>query len=233
MQGDRQDQLQRQGEACRQLDRELAAYLEGEARAGVESHARECPYCGALLADLELIRSECRGLPAEAPPAWLWANIRARLAQEGLVREEAAGAASWFSWLRFEEFAAPAGALAALTLVAAMFLASPSALEENRAAALLPAGRPQAAPVKIAPATNVAVLETVVEMEKNYRAQQAALEPALKAVYEKTLNSLNASIRECSDSVEREPTNTLAQEYLMTAYVQKAEVLESALQEGR
>jgi hypothetical protein len=49
------------------------------------------------------------------------------------------------------------------------------------------------------------------------------------------LNSLDASIRECNDSLQREPGNSLAHEYLLAAYSQKAEVLSSALEidEGR
>jgi hypothetical protein len=58
--------------------------------------------------------------------------------------------------------------------------------------------------------------------------------PDLKATYEKSLVSLDGSIRECLDSLHHEPGNALAHDYLLTAYTRKAEVLSSALEfEGR
>jgi hypothetical protein len=79
-------------------------------------------------------------------------------------------------------------------------------------------------------------LEQVVhELEETFRAREGSLAPDLKATYENSLISLDASIRECSDSLQREPDNSLAHEYLLAAYSQKAEVLSSALEldEGR
>jgi hypothetical protein len=74
-------------------------------------------------------------------------------------------------------------------------------------------------------------LERVVdELEETFRAREASLAPDLKATYDNSLISLDTSIRECSDSLEREPGNSLAHEYLLAAYSQKAEVLSSALE---
>jgi len=70
----------------------------------------------------------------------------------------------------------------------------------------------------------------VDEMEKSFQARRATLDPAVKAIYEKGLESLDSSIDECRTSVEQEPQNSLASEYLVAAYTQKAAVLESALQ---
>jgi hypothetical protein len=79
-------------------------------------------------------------------------------------------------------------------------------------------------------------LERVVnELEQTFRARESSLSPDLKATYDKSLNSLDASIRECNDSLQYQPGNSLTHEYLVTAYSQKAEVLSSALEfdEGR
>ena len=58
--------------------------------------------------------------------------------------------------------------------------------------------------------------------------------PDLKATYDKSLVSLDHSIEECLDSLQNEPRNALAHEYLLTAYTRKAEVLSSALEfDGR
>jgi len=72
-------------------------------------------------------------------------------------------------------------------------------------------------------------------LEEAFRAREGSFAPDVKATYENSLNSLDASIRECGDSLQREPGNSLAHEYLLAAYSQKAEVLSSALElnEGR
>ena len=69
--------------ACSRFDDELEAYLEGEARPFIASHAQDCASCGALLADLQSIRQAARALPLEEPSPVVWANVRARLAAEG------------------------------------------------------------------------------------------------------------------------------------------------------
>jgi hypothetical protein len=74
----------------------------------------------------------------------------------------------------------------------------------------------------------------VSDLERSFRANEASMTPDLKATYEKSLVSLDGSIRECLDSLQHEPRNTLAQDFLLTAYTRKAEVLSSALEfDGR
>jgi hypothetical protein len=86
-----------------------------------------------------------------------------------------------------------------------------------------------------APVTDDTGLAPVVSsLESSFRASEASMTPDLKATYEKSLVSLDGSIRECLDSLQQEPRNTLARDYLLTAYTRKAEVLSSALEfEGR
>ena len=74
----------------------------------------------------------------------------------------------------------------------------------------------------------------VSSLESSFKANEASMNPDLKAMYEKSLVSLDGSIRECLDSLQHEPGNALAREYLLTAYTRKAEVLSSALEfQGR
>jgi hypothetical protein len=79
-----------------------------------------------------------------------------------------------------------------------------------------------------------ALARVVSDLESNFRANEASMAPDLKATYEKSLVSLDGSIEECLDSLRHEPGNTLAHDYLLTAYTRKAEVLSSALEfQGR
>jgi hypothetical protein len=78
------------------------------------------------------------------------------------------------------------------------------------------------------------VAHVVSDLEGSFRQNEGSMAPDLKATYEKSLVSLDSSIQECLDSLRQEPGNTLAHDYLLTAYSRKAEVLSSALEfEGR
>jgi len=203
---------------CRQFDLDLSAYLEGEERPGVHRHARACASCSVLLADLELIRSQSREVLLEDPPARVWANVRATLAAEGIFRGRPVGWLRWLPQSGLMRYAAPLSAVACLTLIATILMLPP---------APAPAGGPAAT-------VNTGLEQTVKEMEMNYHEQEKFLDPAVQASYQKGLKSLDDSIRECSASVSQEPTNTLAREYLDTAYQQKVAVLSAALEyDGR
>jgi hypothetical protein len=76
----------------------------------------------------------------------------------------------------------------------------------------------------------VALAATVSELENSYQARKTSFEPADQDTYERSLASLNNSIREARASLKEEPENALAREYLTAAYEQKAEVLSAALE---
>ena len=69
---------------CEAFDAELSDYIEGvldgQARARVDQHLRECVRCASLLRDLENIQKEAAALPDLVPSRDLWAGIEARIA---------------------------------------------------------------------------------------------------------------------------------------------------------
>ncbi len=204
--------------ACRRFDGELQAHLEGETRAAVVAHTRECPFCRAVLADLEEIHSVSAELAVEEPPARLWANLRAALREEGLIRESESLWQRLFS--QFLPSPVAVAALACLMVLGGALLWRPEGWPSRQVVISPP-------PVDSA---SVALTETIGDMEKNYQARVPSFDPSVKATYEQSLRSLNGEIRECLESVRQEPDNALAREYLLTAYEQKAEVLQSALE---
>jgi hypothetical protein len=216
--------------ACRQFDDELEAYLEGEARPFILSHSQDCPSCGALLADLQSIREAARDLPQEEPSRVVWANVRARLEAEGAFREPASGWRQILGWRLFPH-AIPLGVLAALVFMGSV-LTLPSNSGQRWGGADETAGSSAVGQIaSVTPAGEDGALARVVsDLESNFRANEASMAPDLKATYEKSLVSLDGSIEECLDSLRHEPRNTLAHDYLVTAYTRKAEVLSSALE---
>jgi hypothetical protein len=217
--------------ACYQFELELEAYLEGEKGSFVPAHIRECGFCSVILGDLEALRSASQAMPLEEPSAAVWSNIRAQLVASGAFAERVSFW-NWFEELNFLHRLVPATAFACLLLLGCLVTVPRTYLQQDTASGL--SGPPGKTAVRsMAFIGDIAALERVVrELEEAFRAREGSLAPDLKATYENGLSSLDASIRECSDSLQREPGNSLAHEYLLAAYSQKAQVLSSALELG-
>jgi hypothetical protein len=206
------------GEACLRFDAELAAYLEGEDRPRVPAHAAECAFCGAVLTDLQAIRSAAAELQLEEPPARLWANVRSALVEEGVIRSARPLRWSWPSWILHP---LPVAALAGLILVGFLSLGRGVNLSGTR-------GASSVANMAVDPG----VQESVREMEGAFRTRAASLDPVIEAALRKDLESLDGEIRECQASLESRPEDGLTREYLAAAYTEKAQILASALDLG-
>lgn len=212
---------------CSQFDLELPAFLEGENRPAILSHASQCPYCSVVLVDLQLIQSQLKETFLEDPPARVWANVRATLASEGIFREPVAGWRGWLPQRGLLRYAAPFAALASVVLLATVILI------RSTSQVSAPSATSYSSPVKTPVVLNETPIdppEGLVRMEKSYQNSEKSLDPVVHASYQKGLKSLDDSIQECEASVKKDPGNALAREYLATAYEQKAEVLSAALE---
>jgi len=214
---------------CREFDSQLARYLEGEAFPQVAAHAKTCPYCSVVLSDLELIRTASRSLTLVDPPPTVWANVRATLAAEGAIREGSRGLFGGFPFPSLARMAAPLAALACLAIISTVMLVPPGSLDHSKNSAWLSPTDRNSVAARVYTMEDDALVSTVSDLEKSFEAQQASLAPAVQAAYREGLKSLDDSIRECRESVDSEPGNTLAREFLVSAYSQKAEVLAAAL----
>jgi hypothetical protein len=216
---------------CLQFDLNLPAYLEDGGHPEVLTHAQQCASCSGILADLQLIQSQSREAILEDPPARVWANVRATLDAEGVFREPSPG---WFGWPGWSawfpktgplRYATPFAAFALLVLFGATLLVPPTSVGPKMVSNL--SSEPFIEASFAAPAE-------LDKMETAYRDRAKSFDPAVQASYQKGLESLDNSIQECQESVRKEPGNTLAREYLATAYQQKAAVLSAALEyDGR
>lgn len=217
--------------ACYQFDTELSAYLEGEHRPAVALHAQACSFCRPVLADLQQIRSVAPTLALPELPPNSWAKLRARLVNEGILREPKSAWRRWFEGFGLLPNPIPVTAVACLVILASLLILSPTRVNWREPARSL-SNRAKAPVVSAVMDTDEDsnLARAVSEVETNYKAHEASLEPSVQATYQKSLESLNKSIRECRASIHQQPSNTLAREYLLNAYAQKAQVLAAALQ---
>jgi len=229
--GDMKDTRYDRSPACYQFELELEAYMEGENRPFVPAHTRECAFCRVIVEDLEALRSAALAMPREEPSPAVWSNIRAQLVASGAFAERVS-VWNWVGQLDFLRRPVPVMAFACLLLLGCFVTVPRTYLEQDTAAGL--SGMPARTAMRSMAFTgdSDALPRLVQELEETFRAREGSLAPDLKATYENSLNSLDVSIRECSDSLQREPDNTLAHEYLLAAYSQKAQVLSSALEFG-
>jgi len=236
--------------ACHQFGAELAAYLDGEARPFVLSHAQACGPCGAMLADLESIRKVARELSLEEPPQELWLKLRTVLVEAGAFGDTAGFGQSvdrkrslgqivtnWrriLSW-RLVPQLVPLGVLTSLVILGSVLTLPPGSLQRRAGTHQVADFAEMSQIASVTPtAEDKALARVVSEMERSFKASETSMTPDLKATYDKSLVSLDGSIRECLDSLQQEPGNTLTREYLLAAYTSKAEVLSSALEfQGR
>jgi len=216
---------------CLQFDLNLPAYLEDGAYPEVLTHAQQCASCSGVLADLQLIQSQSHDALLEDPPARVWANIRATLESEGVFREPSPGWFGWPGWTTWFpktgllRYATPFAAFALMVLFATTLLVPPTSVGPQRISSLSPGA---------ASDVSIAAPVGLDKMEITYRDREKSFDPVVQASYQKGLESLNNSIQECQESVKKEPGNTMAREYLATAYQQKAAVLSAALEyDGR
>ena len=216
---------------CQEFDLNLAALLEGEARPDIARHAEQCLSCGSLLSDLQGIQAAAKTLPLESPSPRVWSNIRATLAEEGLIHEQKSFWQRWIPSVSLVPRSAPAAALA-FALVLAVIMLFKGDIQKN--GTQQPVRTPAVASAVSSGLSSVQLnlAKTVAAMEENYKAREATLDPSAKQVYRAGLTSLNNSIQECLDSLQKQPHNILVREYLMQAYAQKAEVLASAMEYG-
>jgi hypothetical protein len=202
---------------CEEFERVLPE-LEGGHNTEQEAHLKSCSACSDLVSDLKAISQQARLLQgSEEPSPWVWNSIELALRQDGLIRqpsrERARTLVPLLSWkLRW------------LVPLAAAFLVAFGVLMHQHGG-----GRPQ-----VTVATETASIQPTEAIEMASDDQQllntvAARMPSMRAAYETNLRAVNAYIRDAEQSAHSDPNDAVAQQYLMSAYEQKAMVYEMAL----
>jgi len=222
------------GDGCLNFEEELSAYLEGEDRPAVLQHAESCEFCHCVLTDFELVRSASVESGLDEPSPVVWANVRAVLVAEGIIHPPLS---FWQRWFPLKSRGllgspAPVAVAAALAIAAVVLLRSPFVSNLSRTHSAAAAMRPAvlAENYDVSSPRTSQTQQTIQQLEEAYYANEASMEPSLKATYDKSLQSLDDEIRECQASMQQQPQNTLAGEYLSSAYMQKAQLLQSALE---
>ncbi len=211
---------------CAEFQKVLPECIDTGQDGEYKRHAESCQECSGLLADLKAISQEASHLRELSEPSpRVWSRIEIALRQEGLIREPLpllvpARRSRWtIGWL----VPLAASGLIALGLVSYQRLSAPPQVGES---------------ITQTPAVTTAkvmthrpgIRATVPSAEdRQFLAMVASRPPAVRAKYEEDLQRVNAYIHDAQESLQQDPNDEIAQQYLMDAYQQKATVYQLAL----
>jgi anti-sigma factor RsiW len=199
---------------CDEFDGYAAGWLEGERQPEAANHLRGCTQCSARMADLEAIVTAAASLPELDPPERVWTSLRNDLEREGLLR----GRKSALERLRALIPAAPRTALATglISALAALLLFLP----QSRVGEIGRNGRDISGGWSFARVhEQLASGEARADQDIHFR------DPQVAASYQQNLALVDNLIGECQKRVEEDPNDELSRQYLVTAYQQKADLL--------
>ena len=172
---------------CRDIEALCSSYVDGdleERRASaLRGHLRICADCRRRVEDEAAVCAAASDLGQLDPPANLWSNIEARLAEKEIA--DARRSRSWWWWQRLRPQALPiaVGAVAVVALV----------VWSQQRRAPQPA---QSAPAVVAVAPSHAGADAVVEAGPSFEEQRLAEVVAADRLYHDTIAELNQIIAE-------------------------------------
>jgi hypothetical protein len=207
---------------CSAFLNQLEQWMEGERPADARAHFRHCPRCRSLVEDVDSIRETAHSMEsADAdPPDRIWISLRAQLEKEGLIhgerRDWAEALKDWFDGV-FS--AVPRPALAGSYLVALIAVS----------VALAGPGYRRFNGTQIPTQPLTAQLNTA---EQDAISSMMNADPVVTASLQKNLAIVDNYIALCEKSVQEEPENEVARDYLYGAYQQKADLLARMTERG-
>src|ERR1700735_2333349 len=210
---------------CKGFLKHLPLWMEGSPHPDAQAHLRDCPSCRNVIDDLNAIHTEAQSWSSEEaePPAHIWTSLRAQLEQEGLIRDNGKdlSRSGWFSgWFAGGARPALAGASLVLLIAGAFGLSRPINKQANEARWL--------------EGTQVSTLPLSAQLtaEQHSFASFNDSNPAVTASLNKNLAIVDNYIALCEKSVQEEPQNEVARDYLYEAYQQKADLLAQMTERG-
>lgn len=219
--------------SCREFRDRLDSWFEAQSGVGLRHHARDCPHCSTLVADLDAIRLAARDLGSATPepPEHLWTSLRVQLEREGLIvageaLEGTSPRRGFFSgvaaWLRGTAWGVPRPVFAAGYLAAVIVIGVSLSGPIHR----------HVVDNQWRDGTQTADLNAQLTQVAARTAELPVSNPVVTASLHDNLAIVDNYIALCEKSVREEPQNEIARDYLYDAYQQKAYLLAQMNERG-
>jgi hypothetical protein len=203
---------------CAEFQKVLPFIFESGGRPEEEEHLKTCPICSDLVADLKYIADQAKLLvPMEDPHPRVWKGIQKSLEREGIGKRPTGPRGRLLEFPRMGAVPKVAATTAIALVVLGLALYRRGDSRATDSATALP---PAAYDYRVAgnSADDARVLSAVAERA-----------PALRSVYEESLQRVNAYIADAGRRVEADPGDEDARQHLLLAYEQKTMLYEMAL----
>jgi hypothetical protein len=217
---------------CNECQSLVSAQLDGDISpaelVAAEQHLALCSRCAVVFDDLKTLVAESGKLPLFEPEARLWMRVQTQCEAERLIRTQKSFA-SWFEWARVPEWprmATAAGTLVVLILVATVWLYRGLGIEPTTPVSETAQEMQATQEIRLA---EQHYLQAIDSLENITRSRMAQMDPSLKDVLEDNLATIDYYIDKCRETVKNEPSNALAQRYLLEAYRKKVDLLTSVI----
>jgi hypothetical protein len=215
---------------CATARKWISRFIDGDLEAGrreqLEKHISGCDGCRKLVQDFRKIVDTAGETHSPPPSDMIWGKIQRRLEPEqrrlAVPSLPADPARSLSRWV----FPATAVAAAALLLVAgALFLKSGF---WNRGPLLSQLDRQHYTLNKLEEA-ELHYQRAIKALAEAVEAQGSEINPELAAVFESNLEIVNMSITACKRAVLQNPEDIESRRFLLAAYKQKADLLDTLM----
>jgi anti-sigma factor RsiW len=213
---------------CHEYQFLISAQVDGDVSAAevveAERHQASCEQCAGVYRDLRTLVSEAQALPLFEPDQRVWTRLKAQCEADGLIHT---APSPWRSWLdRIPIPSGPRLAMASAALVVVVMLASFLAYRGLQTTSTRQSAEAIQAENEVRRAED-SYLQAIESLEKISQTRMASMDPAVRGVLEDNLATIDYYIDKCLETVKNEPSDALAQRYLLEAYRKKVDLLTS------
>jgi hypothetical protein len=205
---------------------------ENDRPGDLDSHARDCRACAALLEDLGALEAAARDLGSvePEPPQRIWLSLSAQLEREGLIRAgervTAEAHRGWLAgiaaWLRGSAWGIPRPVFAAGYVAVIVVLGFSLSGPIHR----------QVVDYEWREGTNTSDINAHLTLAAQRTVALPVANPVVTASLHDNLAIVDNYIALCEKSVRKDPQNEIARDYLYDAYQQKAYLLAQMNERG-
>jgi len=214
---------------CRTVRISLSDYVDGqpgltggnEAR-NIEDHLASCPSCRSLQLELNEIKTAARELPLRTPPRALWTRIVNEIEIEQVVAggtgQSDSGLWGRLTSFRFTFSLPQMAGMAALAVVLITFTVLNFRGQSNE----MDFTRLQSALIREEMTKKAEIDRKMAAIEE----RKANWDPAFRADFERQLNRIEESIRQCRKNLEASPNDLNQVQRMLDLYEEKRQLLE-------
>lgn len=216
---------------CRTVRASLSDYVDGRDNwladtevSMIEDHLASCPGCRNLQLELTEIRTAARELPLRTPPRALWTRIVNEIElEQTLAKPAAEGSVVAALWGRLASFRLTFSLPQVAGIAALALIVTTVVVINNRGKSdEMDFTRLQSALIREEISKKAEIDRKMARIEE----RKASWDPAFRADFERQLNRIEDSIKECRRNLEVSPNDLNQVQRMLDLYEEKRQLLE-------